>query len=518
LVYYAYLMATILPVLPSDAATLTSLVEELLSTLVEKERQIGQLSSQIEWLKRQLFGRRSEKLDPNQLALGLGEPPADEPSEPEPAAESETDSPAPRRRGHGRKALPPHLRRERIEYHPSADQLACPECQHERVRIGEETSEQLEYVPASLFVLVHARIKYACRHCQGHVVIGALPGTAPIAKGLPGPGLLAYVTVSKYVDHQPLYRLENSILAREGIELSRSTQCDWMGAGSGLVEPVVKAMKKDLLNSRKIHTDDTTVPVLDRDRQTTKTGHLWTYYGDEEHEHIVFDYTPDHARAGPAAFLAGFEGYLQADAYTGYDKIYAGGKVIEVGCWAHARRKFFEAQSSDGQRSHTAMAFIRRLYEVEKRARTVSAQERHALRLKESAPVLAQLSVWLEENKAAVAPKSPMGKAISYARSHWQALSRYLEDGVLEIDNNAAERALRRVAIGRKNWLFAGSDEGGRRAAIIYSLVASCERLKIDPYEYLRDVLGRISTHPPAEIDQLTPKAWKAARALRAAA
>jgi transposase len=513
-------MAKIPPVLPSDAATLTSLVEELLSTLLEKERQIGQLASQIEWLKRQLFGRRSEKLDPNQLALGLGEPPAVEATEPESATESETDSEAPRRRGHGRKALPRHLRRERIEYCLSPDHLACPECQHERVRIGEEISEQLEYVPASLFILEHARIKYACRHCQGHVVIAALPGTAPIAKGLPGPGLIAYVLVSKYVDHLPLYRLENNILVREGIELNRSTQGGWVAESCRGFEPVVGAMKQDLLSSRKIHTDDTTVPVLDKGRQTTKTGHLWVYYGDEEHEHIVFEYTPDHARAGPVAFLKDFEGYLQADAYPGYDEIYAGGKVIEVGCWAHTRRRFFDAQSSDGRRSHIALALIRRLYEAEKRARTAnaSAQERQILRQKESAPVLAEMLTWLEENKGAVAPKSPMGQAISYARSNWQALNHYLEDGALEIDNNAAERALRRVAIGRKNWLFAGSDEGGHRAAIIYSLVASCERLKIDPYEYLRDVLARISTHPPAEIDQLTPKAWKAARALRAAA
>jgi transposase len=508
-------------VLPSDAATLTSLVEELFSTVVEKERQIGQLSSQIEWLKRQLFGRRSEKLDPNQLALGLGEPPSVEP-----VIESQAPAEAPgqpqtrSRPGHGRKALPRHLERRRIEYHPPEAELCCPECQAHRVRMGEEVSEQLEYVPSSLLVLEHVRIKYACRHCQGHVLLGALPGTAPIAKGLPGPGLLAYVLTSKYVDHLPLYRLENSVLAREGIELSRSTQCDWVAACRRVLTPIVEVMKRELLSSGKIHTDDTTVPVLDKDRQTTKTGYLWAYCGDEDHEHIVFDYTPSHSRAGPVAFLEGFQGYLQADAYAGYGEIYAGGKVIEVGCWAHARRKFFEAQSSDGRRSHIVLGFIRRLYEVESQARSTQAspEQRRILRQKASSPVLGQLQVWLEENKGEVAPKSPMGQAIGYARSNWQALTRYLDNGVLEIDNNTAERALRRVALGRKNWLFAGSDEGGHRAATIYSLVASCARLQIDPYEYLRDVLGRIATHPPAEIGQLTPKAWKAARASRAVA
>jgi transposase len=505
-------MATPTLDLPSDVSTLKSLAEQLFETLVERERKIGQMASQIEWLKRQLFGRRSERIDPNQLALGLGEPPAEAvAAEPEAAAEPEKTGETARRPGHGRRSLPRHLRRERIEYHPAASDLACPECHQERTCFGAEVTEQLEYVPASLFVLEHARLKYACQHCQGHVVIGALPGSAPIAKGLPGPGLLAHVLTSKYADHLPLHRLE-SIFLREGVELSRSTQCDWVKAAAERLAPVVEAMRREVLGSRKIHTDDTTVPVLDRDRTTTKTGRLWVYCGDDDHEHIVFDYTPDRKRDGPAEFLQGYKGYLQADAYAGYDGIYAGCEVIEVACWAHARRKFFDAQSSDGRRSHTALALIRRLYKVETLARPLKPDARQSLRQKESTPILQEIQAWLLKESGAVSPKSPMGQAISYARSQWQALTRYVDDGVLDIDNNAAERALRRVALGRKNWLFAGSDEGGRRAAIVYSLVASCARLKIGPFEYLRDVLRRIATHPPADIDQLTPKAWKADR------
>jgi transposase len=272
---------------------------------------------------------------------------------------------------------------------------------------------------------------------------------------------------------------------------------------------VVDVMKQGVLASRKIHTDDTPVPVLDKSREVTRTGRLWVYLGDVDHEGVVFDYTPDRSRDGPQSFLAGYKGYLQADAYAGYDCIYAGQEVVEVACWAHARRKFFDAMKSDARRSQIALGFIRRLYEVEKRARGLEAASRCALRQSESGPVLTQLKAWLDEQSPSVPPKGPMGLAISYARSQWIALTRYLEDGILDIDNNAAERALRRVAIGRKNWMFAGSDNGGHRAAIIYSLVASCARLKIDPYAYLCDVLERLPTHSPDALAELTPQAWK---------
>jgi transposase len=503
--------------LPTDPQALRQLVVELFKALQEKELRIGQLSAQLQALRRRLFGRSSEKLDPGQLMLDLGKwlaanpvPTPESAENPEPKTLEVESAP---RKGHGRRRLPENLPRHRTEYHPAPSERTCRECAGELKPIGEETSEQLEYVPASLFVQVHARIKYACPHCQGNVVIGSLP-VQPIGKGLPGPGLLAHVLTSKYNDHLPLNRLE-AIFDRQGVEISRSTMCDWVGASSALLKPLVQVMKNEILSSRKIHTDDTTVPVLDKEREKTKTGRLWVYVGDAANEHIVFDYTPDRGRDGPQRFLAGFKGYLQADAYAGYDAVYAGQEVIEVACWAHARRKFFDAMKSDGVRSRIALAYIRELYAIEKRAHDEGADERRALRIAEAKPILETFQAWLEVEAKVVLPKSPMGEAIGYARAQWVALLRYLDDGILEVDNNRAERALRRVAIGRKNWMFAGSDEGGRRAAIVYSLIASCGALKIDSYAYLRDVLTRLPLCSPddtASLQLLTPRAWKAAQ------
>lgn len=501
------------PILPSDPQALRRLVEELLVALKEKDLRIGQLSAQVEALRRRIFGRSSEKVEPGQLALDLGAwlasqaEAASEPSTPVPPAPEKESAPRP---GHGRRRLPEHLHRHRTEYHPSAEDRVCRGCSAELKKIGEETSEQLEYIPASLFVHVHARIVYACPYCQENVVSGALP-VQPIDKGLPGPGLLAHVLTSKYNDHLPLNRLEG-IFQRQGVELSRSTLCDWVGSSAKRLEPLVEEMKTEILASRKIHTDDTTVPVLDKTKESTKTGRLWVYVGDPDHEHIVFDYTPDRSRDGPQDFLKGYKGYLQADAYAGYDALYASHDVIEVACWAHARRKFFDAMKTAAVRSRIALVSIRELYEIDRRGHGLGEKERRDLRLAEAKPVLDRFKIWLDVEAKKVLPKSPIGEAIRYTLAQWVALTRYLDDGLLEIDNNRAERALRRVAIGRKNWMFAGSDEGGRRAAIVYSLIASCAALKIDPYAYLRDVLSRLpSTRGADALRLLTPKAWKAA-------
>jgi transposase len=315
------------PTLPSDPQALRQLVAELLQALKEKDLRIGQLSAQLEVLRRRIFGRSSEKVDPDQLALDLGKWLAAQTAE----AASEAAAPAPPdsekkeaapRKGHGRRRLPDHLHHHRTEYHPSPEDRICKGCSAELTKIGEETSEQLEYIPASVFVHVHARIQYACPHCQENVVCGTLP-VQPIDKGLPGPGLLAHVLTSKYNDHLPLNRLEG-IFQRHGVELSRSTLCDWVGASARLLEPLVGEMKAEILASRKIHTDDTTVPVLDKTHEATKTGRLWVYIGDPAHEHIVFDYTSDRgSRDGPRAFLNGYKSYFQADAYAGYEAIYA---------------------------------------------------------------------------------------------------------------------------------------------------------------------------------------------------
>lgn len=499
--------------LPDDPAFLKEMITQLHQELQSSYRRQEQLQHQIDVLARRLFGRRSERIDPNQLALGLGELGPFLPAPAEEDEEPEDDPPPPkrRRRGHGRKRLPEDLPRQRVTHEPPEDERQCRGCGGALTRIGEEVREQLEYVPASFYVLETVRGKWACRHCEEGVVTAAAP-PQPIEKGLPGPGLLAHVVVSKYADHLPLAR-QTGIFARHGIELSRSTLCDWVGRAAELAAPVVAEMRRDLLASKVIHTDDTPVPVLDRSREKTRTARLWVYLGDRGHPNTVFDFTPDRSRDGPATFLKGYAGYLQADAYSVYDGIYAGGLVSEVACMAHARRKFYDARDSDPARAFTALAFVRQLYQIEARARDLPADQRAAMRQRHAVPVLDGFALWIQRESSRVLPKSPLGEAITYAQLQWQALRRYTEDGDLSIDNNAAERALRAVAVGRKNWIFAGSDEGGRRAAILYSLIASARRHGLDPYAYLRDLFERLPTHPHDRFTELTPAAW--AQALR---
>jgi transposase len=374
--------------------------------------------------------------------------------------------------------------------------------------IGEEVTEQLDYVPASFVVRQNVRYKYACKQCQEGLCIADLPAF-PIEKGRPGSGLLAHVLTSKYADHLPLYRLEG-IFARHRIDLQRSTLCDWVGACAELLSPIVTEIHRQILTSVKIHTDDTPVPVQIRGRKKTRRGYLWAYIG--EGNNVVFDYTPTRCRDGPIAFLDDYDGFVQADAYQGYDKLFAKGKCTEVGCWAHARRKFFDAKDSDPGRAYQMLALIRELYDVEHQAKEQELDAPGVVKLRQqsSKPVLEKIHSRLEEWSGQVLPKSPMGKAVTYALGQWIALNRYVDHGILYIDNNLAERVLRMVVIGRKNWLFAGSDSGGERAAVIYSLVASCKLCGIDPFAYLCDVIDRVSIHPAKEISQLVPANWKA--------
>jgi transposase len=497
--------------LPGDLDTAHRQIREQAETLRQQSHLIARLQHQLEQLLRQRYGRKGEKVDPDQLLLFAQEILARvEPAAPQPPS-IESVPEKPKAKGHGRRPLPASLPRKRIVHDVSLEERACPECGEERRKIGEEVREQLEYVPASLLVLQHVRPKYACKGCAAHVVIASrLPD--PIEKGLPGPGLLAYVAVSKYADHLPLHRQEG-ILRRHGIELSRSTMCDWMADVGGLLAPIVKEMKRRISLSRVIQTDDTPVTVQDPRGKGKKTGRLWVYLGDRENRFVVYDYTPDHGGDGPERFLKEYRsGYLQSDGYTGYDALHRRG-LIEVSCWAHARRKFYEARTSDPARSHAALAWIGRLYEVEKEARERGLDDaaRHMLRQERSRPILESFGVWLEGEVAKVLPKSPIGEAIAYARSNWRALSRYLEVDYLSIDNNASENAMRPIAVGRKNWLFCGSDNGGRTAATWMSLTASCKGRDVEPFAYLRDVIGRVSTHPNSRIADLLPDLWKPA-------
>jgi transposase len=492
----------------------------------EYEQALEQLKHRLSLLMRRFYGRRAETFDPAQLLLFAHAVEAAPLDETEPAAQTpEKTITYTRRVGHGRKPLPANLPRERIEHPIDPKDVPCPCCGKDREKFAEEISEQLEYIPASFLVYQHVRPKLACKQCEANVVIAAKPAD-PIEKGLPGPGLLAHVITSKYGDHLPLYRLEH-IFARHGVDIVRSTMCGWMAAAATLLGPLYDLMKQRVRNSRVIHTDDTPVPVQDPAFPgKTKTGRLWVYCGDESNPYTVYDYTQSRSKEGPAAWLDGFTGYLQADAFGGYDCIYASQKVTEVACWAHARRKFFEARETDPPRCGQILALIGELYDVEKSAKenaTVIASDdaqsapadllarRLELRQSRSLPVLTRIKTWLDQQQLAVLPKSALASAIAFTQKLWPALTVYASDGRLSIDNNTSERALRRIAIGRKNWLFAGSDNGGKTASILYTLIASAQQHDLDPEAYLRGVLARMASTAMSQIDQFLPDCWKAA-------
>jgi transposase len=514
--------------LPDEVATLKAMVAQRDAQLSEQQSTIAQLkrtndglTHRMELLLRRLYGRSSERLDASQLLL-FGQTVAGQDAQADKPTDENASAPHPSRqrngrghfRGHGRRPLPEDLPRHRIEHPLDAAELVCPCCGDPRRRIGEWISEQLEYTPASFFVLQHVRGKYACKQCEeGGVATAETASEQVIGQGLPGPGLVAHVITSKYCDHLPLYRQEQ-MFTRHGVAIARSTMCGWLKEAAKLIEPLHGLMCERIRQSKVIHTDDTPLPVQQKGRGKTKTGRLWVYLGDTHHPYTIYEYTPTRERDGPMNWLKHFTGYLQADAFGGYDGIYArsgGGDVIEVACWAHARRKFYDARLSDPARAHHAMGLIRQLYDIEARAESMAANERHALRQREAVGVLDALEAWLKQEQDAALPKAPISQAIQYAMNHWDALRRYTTDGDLAIDNNIAERAIRPLAIGRKNYLFAGNDGGGRTAAILYSLIASAKRHELDPFAYLRDVLARIGSTPLSELDQFLPNRWKAA-------
>lgn len=511
--------------LPDEAGLLRQIVLQLLGLVEEKDRLLERLQHQLQQMLRHRYGQKRERVDENQLflfaaqivaqmqATGVA---AETPAADAIASTGATAPQRPQRPGHGRKPLPPELERKRIVLDLEEAQKQCSHCHTPMVKIGEDISERLEFVPATLHVIQEVRPKYACPK-QGCTVAAAEKPPQPIEKGLAGPGLLAHVAVSKYGDHLPLNR-QQDIFERFGVELSRQTMCGWMAACAALVEPLWAQMKLVVLASHVVQTDDTPVPVLDRELTRTRTGRIWTYVGDRHHPYIVYDYTGNRRGAGPEEFLQSYCGHIQADAFPGYDALFKkrAREVTESGCWAHVRRKFFEAQSADVCRATVMMAYIGLLYETEREARErqLSADQRRALRQARSRPVLDDIRHYLEQERPQVLPKSPIGEAIDYALNNWQALLRYCDDGELEIDNNGAERSLRPIVVGRNNWLFYGSDRGGRTGAVLTSLIATCKRLHIEPFAYLRDVFARIGTHPINRLQELLPDRWQTARAV----
>jgi len=515
--------------LPSDPQALLAIIRQQQEELARRDAAIEQIrqeaAGRIEALQqkhkaemlailRRFYGPRSERFDPTQLLLFgqmIDSTPVDQKAVEEESGQKLTTRRV--RHKHGRQKLPECLKRQPIEHKLSGEKLNCPCCGKERICIGQEVTEQLEHEPLSFFVLQHIQYKYACRDCDqaGHnpqIELAEKP-SQPIEKGLAGPGLLAYVITSKLADHLPLYRLER-IFERHDLHIASSTMCAWIGSCAELVTPLYRLMIDRVKRSQVIHTDDTPVPVQDQQvKGKCKKGRVWAYLGDRDHPYTIYEYTPDRTRAGPAAWLKDYKAYLQADAYGGYDGIYATG-VIEVACWAHARRKFFDAKETDGARAAAMLEMVQELYKLEHEARGLSDDARRLLRQQKAVSILAKIKAWLDEQQNLVLPRSPMAQAIGYTLNQWAALCRYCEHGWLDIDNNAAERAMKRVAIGRKNWLFAGNDAFGQHHAVLWSLIASAEAHGIDPQRYLRSVLAKIGQTPMGELEQFLPDVWKA--------
>jgi transposase len=489
-----------------DPEALKALVIAQYHELLSHRNEIEHLQLLIAKLRRMMFGRSSEKIQHQieQLELKLEELETAK-------AERSTSTPAlpvaePVQKP-SRRALPEHLPRE-IETHlPTHD--ACPGCGGVLRKLGEDVSEVLEYVPESFKVIRHVRPKFSCAGCE-QIVQAAAP-SRPIERGIAGPGLLAHVLVSKYADHLPLYR-QSEIYARQGVELDRSTLADWVGNTSRLLQPLVEAVREHVMAATKLHADDTPVPVLAPGHGKTKLARLWTYVrddrsaGDQTPPAVWFAYSPDRKGEHPKQHLNKFTGILQADGYAGFHHLYQGGRIQEAACWAHVRRKFYDLHVAHASPvAAQAIERIGSLYAIEKEIRGKPAEERRGVRQARARPVLEALHAWLESQLHALSRKSEVAAAIRYALARWRALLRYLDDGRIEIDNNAAERALRTVALGRKNYLFAGSDAGGERAASIYTLIGTAKLNGLDPERYLRLVLERIADHPINRIHELLP-------------
>lgn len=478
--------------------------------------------AEVHALLRRFYGPRNERFDPAQLVL-FGQLVAAEPADTAAAGQAPPKPRAQRRRDkHGRQKLPAHLERIAVNLELPDDEKPCPCCGKVRRCIGKVISEVLEFFPACFKVLEMIQHKYGCDDCEANglnprIELAPKP-PQPIEKGLPGPGLVSYVITSKCADHLPLYRLEE-IFERHGVHIADSTMCGWIENCAALVAPLVLLMKQRAKQSKVIKTDETRLPV--QEKKQCKKGRMWAYLGDPYNPYIIFEYTPDRTNQWPLAWLEGFGGFLQADAYAGYDAIYRAGTVVEVACWAHARRKFFDAKDTDSRRSAEMLERVRQLYAVEDEAKKQIAllpgatqqqkdEIRRRLRQSHSVPILNQIKQWLDKEGQLVLPRSPMAEAINYTLNQWRALCVYAEHGFLDIDNNGSERALKLIAIGRRNWLFVGNDEFGKHYAAFYSLIASAKLHGLDPQAYLRHVLTHIAQTPLSELEQFLPNVYKA--------
>ena len=509
--------------LPSDPDALRVFAARLQAEIHAKTLHIEKLRAELALLKRGRYGRTSERIEQLEFLIGeLEENTAEDEAEQSPpvtASERPSASKPPSSPRRGRNPLPPHLPRERVEHEAAC---TCPACGGTRFsQVGTDEREVLEYVPSHFKVVVHVRPKMSCRACET-IVQPPMP-SLPIERGRPGPALLAHVLVSKYADHCPLYR-QSGIYARAGVDLDRSTLADWVGRSAALLAPLAEAITRHVKAGTALHADDTPVPVLDPGRKKAKTGRLWTLVRDERPWNssippaVSYLYSPDRKSEHAQRLLDGCGGYLHADGYAGFDRLYrpdpltGEARLAEVACFAHARRKFFEVHTStQSPLAQEALERIGQLFAIEARIKGQAPQQRLALRKERSRPLLDELHAFLEHALGQISKKSRLAGAIRYSLTRWKALCRYTEDGRLEISNNAAERAIKPLALGRKNWMFAGSDAGGRRAATLYTILQTAVLNGLDPEAYIRDVLARIPDHRINRIDELLPWNWVSA-------
>jgi transposase len=488
-------------------------IEVLTQKLQGAELNLNRLQHQVEQLLRRVYGRRSEKMDPNQLLfesilLEASQSPA---SEPEPVVVTEP-GPAPvrtRRHHPGRIPIPDHLERVEIVLDLPEEQKVCPQSGRPLKQIGWEISEKLEYRPGQLIVNVYKRPKYGSQDLEGPGVRMASLPDHPIERCKADVGLIAYLIVGKFADHLPLYR-QNGILAREGVDIPRATQTSWVLQTYEALIPLETALKQAVLEGDILHTDDSIIPLQVKGRGKVQKARLWTYVrGGSDPPLTVYDFSHDRSKKRPLDFLGGYQGYVHADAYSGYDELFRRPGVIEVGCWAHTRRHFDEAVSSRKIEATEIMARIGQLYKIEADCAELNPEPRLLVRQERSRPLLDQLFERITELKAQTIPSEPLRKAVDYAFNQRQALYRYLEDGRLKPDNNIAENAIRPLALGRKNWLFAASERGARATALFLGLIQSCKACRVNPWEYFNDLLRRIMSHPVKGLRELLPDQWQ---------
>jgi transposase len=487
-------------------------IGELTRKLESTQRQLTTLQHQMEQMLRRLYGRKSEQLNPNQLMFDpIVLQSLNQNVQPFPAAPVKPETIKPRKASqhHGRVPIPEHLERVEILLDIPEEEKVCPETGEPLKVIAVEVSEKLEYRPGKLIVNVYKRPQYALKNDSFNGVLAAPMPDHPIAKCKADVGLIAQLIVSKFADHLPLYR-QDGIFEREGVTIPRATQSSWLMQTYESISPLEGALRQAVLEKDVLFTDDTPIPLQEKGNGKLKKARLWVYVRGTGPPLVAYDFSMDRSKRRPLDFLNDYIGYVHADAYSGYDELFRKKGIVEVGCWAHARRKFDEAASSRPREATDILSRIARLYhEVETPCAGIIPEERGCFRQEHAAPLLEGIFQKLEELRPKTTPSEPLRKAIDYTLNQRKALCRYLEDGRLRPDNNLAENAMRPVALGRKNWLFVGSERGGRAAALFMGLIQSCKNLEINPWEYFDDMLRRVMSHPVNRLRELLPDQWK---------